>query len=267
MAMIQFQLQNLHPTENSWPLVLVMVLYTCTKYPKTPKNSQEWEDVWYLESELLTGLGIDTSVYNLDQHPIKNLNWHQIQAFVHWVGARLPSEAEWEFAASSRGQNDYYPWGNEAPTCDRTPLCYQIYTDGRPYTDCRYRLPQGTHPYSDTVYNNGHTPMDTTHRVCLNPQGNTEQGLCDMIGMEFEWVQDQWHDNYEGAPSDGSAWCDGDCASPMVPDEDNQRVLRGVKHWSKIITLHEEGEIHTYHRRVSYPANVPTGQFRLVKIP
>lgn len=231
------------------------------------RASFPWNDVWYLDYEVYMNWGVDTSTYNLDQHPIKNLNWQQVQDFAHWVGARLPSEAEWEFAAGSRGQDYYYPWGNEAPTCDRTPLCYQAYTDGRQYTNCRYRLPQGTHPFGDFLHNNGNIPTDSTHRVCLNPEGNTEQGLCDMIGLGLEWVQDQWHDNYEGAPNDGSAWCDGDCASLAIPDEDNLRVLRGVDYLSKIIKLHEEGKIHGYHIRMGVRASFLFAQFRLVRVP
>ena len=48
MAVMQFRLQNFHPMENCWLLVLLMVLFICIKYQKTQKNSQEWEDVWYV---------------------------------------------------------------------------------------------------------------------------------------------------------------------------------------------------------------------------
>jgi formylglycine-generating enzyme required for sulfatase activity len=108
------------------------------------------------------------------EQPVVDVDWSQAQAFSKWVGGRLPSEAEWEYAARSAGKDWEYPWGNEHATCDRAVI-----------EGCSER---GTLP------------------VCSKPRGNTAQGTCDMAGNVGEWVQDWYHDSYSGAPADGSAW-------------------------------------------------------------
>jgi len=112
------------------------------------------------------------------KHPINCVDWHQAQAYAKWAGGRLPTEAEWEYAARSGGRDWKYPWGNENATCDRA-----VMDDG----------------------GNG-CGRNSTWPVCSKPRGNTTQGLCDMAGNVWEWVQDWYHDSYNGAPTDGSAW-------------------------------------------------------------
>jgi len=122
-----------------------------------------------------------------DYQPVVGVNWEQAQVFSRWVGGRLPSEAEWAYAARSGGREQKYPWGDEEVTCEHAVI-----------GDC-----------------GGYEP---TAPVCSKPAGNTRQGLCDMAGNAFEWVQDWYHDSYSGAPTDGSAW-----ESPTGSD----RVYRG----------------------------------------
>ena len=104
-------------------------------------------------------------------HPVNCVNWNQAQAYAKFKGARLPSEAEFEYAATSGGRSQKYPWGNEKPTSELA------------------------------VFN-----TDVTMPVCSKPKGNTAQGLCDMSGNVWQWVQDKYQDSYEGAPVDGSAF-------------------------------------------------------------
>ena len=120
-------------------------------------------------------------------HPVNCVDWAQAQEYALWAGARLPTEAEWEYAARNGGQDQLYPWGNDPPVCTRiaTPSCGV----------------EGTQP------------------VCTLPGGNTEQGLCDMVGGVSEWVEDNFHDGYRGAPANGSAWT----THPLDP-----RVVRGA---------------------------------------
>lgn len=114
-----------------------------------------------------------------DDHPVNCVNWFQAREICRWLGGRLPSEAEWEYAARSGGQNIIFPWGNTPVTCD-----YAVFYDEQG-VGCGIR---------------------STAPVCSKPAGNTEQGLCDMSGNIEEWIQDGYHDNYIGAPSDGTAW-------------------------------------------------------------
>ena len=112
-------------------------------------------------------------------HPVNCVDWDQAVAFCTWVGGRLPSEAEWEYAARGGGQVIIYPWGDESPSCT-----YAVMDEGAGY-GCG---------------------EDRTWAVRSKTAGNTAQGLCDMAGNVFEWVQDWYHSDYNGAPSDGSAW-------------------------------------------------------------
>ncbi|MFI5361390.1 MAG: SUMF1/EgtB/PvdO family nonheme iron enzyme, partial [Elusimicrobiota bacterium] len=109
-----------------------------------------------------------------DEQPAVCVDWNQAKIFSEWAGGRLPSEAEWEYAARSAGNDWNFPWGNEDATCERAMV-----------RGCGDEAPAP---------------------VCSKTAGNTLQGLCDMAGNAWEWVQDSYHESYAGAPADGSAW-------------------------------------------------------------
>ena len=118
-----------------------------------------------------------------ENHPVVYVTWNQAKAFAEFAGARLPTEAEWEYAAKSGGQDIVFPWGNEEPNCDRL---------------------------------NFNRCVGDTTPVCTYATGNTAQALCDMAGNVWEWVEDDWHGSYEGAPVDGSAWVENPRGSLRV---------------------------------------------------
>jgi len=136
-----------------------------------PKTYVETDD--YLEK-------CNWLAWGREEHPLNCARFMYAETFCAWIGGRLPTESEWEFAARSRGKDNEYPWGNADPSCDLAVIKNE---DGE---GC------GT----------GHT-----WPVCSKPLGNTEQGLCDMSGNVMEWVADCWFNSYEGnPPTDGSAW-------------------------------------------------------------
>ncbi len=109
-----------------------------------------------------------------DDRPVTEVDWNQAKAFSAWAGGRLPTETEWEYAARGGGKERKFPWGDEEATCSRAVI-----------KEC-----------------GGDSPAP----VCSKPAGNTPQGLCDMAGNVDEWVEDPYHNTYDGAPTDGSAW-------------------------------------------------------------
>jgi formylglycine-generating enzyme required for sulfatase activity len=125
------------------------------------------------------------------RHPIVGVSWFDAQAYCHWLSAqtgqtyRLPSEAEWEYTCRAGSEGDYC-FGSEV--------------------DCLVE-------YAWYNKNAG----DKTHPVGeLKPNA---WGLHDMHGNVWEWCQDEWHGNYQGAPVDGSAW--------QEAESTGSRVLRG----------------------------------------
>ena len=110
--------------------------------------------------------------------PVVCVSWHQAQQYARWSHARLPSEAEWEYAARSGGKNRPYAWGARRADCSLAVL------EDSAGKGCG---------------------METPAPVCSRESGNSEQGLCDLAGNVWEWVQDDFTASYQGAPTDESA--------------------------------------------------------------
>ena len=129
----------------------------------------------------------DDEGWGRGRRPVINVSWHDAVAYTHWLSSqtgtsyRLPSEAEWEYAAHA-GSTTIYSRGDYIGR--NRANCW----------DCGSRWDRkGTSPVGSFRAN--------------------RWGLYDMHGNVGEWVQDCWNNNYGGAPDDGSAWESGYCRS------------------------------------------------------
>ncbi len=128
------------------------------------------------------------------EHPMNCVDWSQAEAFCRWRGGRLPTEAEWEYAA--RGTDGRtYPWGNDAPT------------------DSRLRWSGGC---GSAACIGGTAP------VGRYPSGASPFGVQDMAGNVWEWVSD-WYGAYPG----------GSSSNPRGAYQGSSRVVRGGS-WSSV---------------------------------
>jgi formylglycine-generating enzyme required for sulfatase activity len=146
----------------------------------------------------------DEEGWGRGSRPVINVNYNDItQQFIPWLNKitgskgnnafRLPSEAQWEYAARADSSTKY-SWGNSI-------TCPQAQYDGGVNSSCYYK-PGGQH--------RGTAPIKSFSA--------NQWGLYDMHGNVWEWTQDCYNDSYSNAPADGNAWQNGDCA---------KRVLRG----------------------------------------
>jgi formylglycine-generating enzyme required for sulfatase activity len=148
-----------------------------------------------------------------DRHPVVCLSWNDAQAYLAWLnekspgkGFRLPSEAEWEYAARAGQGATRYPWGDDLSYRQICGFANGMDTTGKA------QVPGVT--WTAASCGDGHAYTAPAGSFKVNAFG-----LHDMHGNAWEWVQDVWHDNYQGAPDDGSAWLTGGYQA--------RRVLRG----------------------------------------
>ena len=140
-----------------------------------------------------TGRKLPDNLYmDLDTSPVIFVSWDDAYYYAKWLSEqtghkyRLPTESEWEYAASGGTESPFW-WGYE-------------------------EMPGKAHCLTCD------SPFDPRKPAKIGSFDPNQFGLYDMAGNVSEWVQDCWHENYNGAPDDGSVWEGGDCT---------QRIVRG----------------------------------------
>jgi formylglycine-generating enzyme required for sulfatase activity len=135
-------------------------------------------------------------------HPATCLSWDDAKAYLAWLSRktghdyRLPSEAEWEYAARAGSRAPFHFGNNVQDYCRHGNGADQAASKEVP----------GASSWTVLACNDGQAYTAPVGSYTAN-----RFGLYDMLGNVFEWVEDCWNGNYQGAPSDGSAWTSGNC--------------------------------------------------------
>ena len=192
-----------HDSEGPQHLVTVPTFFM-GRYPIT---QAQWRAVAAMP-KVEHDLEPDPSEFKGDQRPVEQVSWEEPMEFCARLSAHtkrsysLPSEAEWEYACRA-GTTTPFHFG-ETITTD---VANYRGTDNKEYN---WSGSYGDGPKGE--YREETTPVDYFGVA-------NAFGLCDMHGNVWEWCLDSWHENYEGAPTDRSAW--------NAYGARDRRVLRG----------------------------------------
>jgi formylglycine-generating enzyme required for sulfatase activity len=153
--------------------VAASLVFTPPSTAVSLRDASQWWS-WKQGANWKQPQGLGSTIEGKDDYPAVHISWSDAMAYCKWSGKRLPTEAEWEFAAKGGNGGNIYPWGVE-----------DIET-GEPKANTW----QGTFPFHNTNWDkfSGLAPVRS-----FSPN---HLGLYDMAGNVWEWCSDWYHPNY-----------------------------------------------------------------------
>lgn len=167
-----------------------------------PATTVEGKFYWY--DKWISGRYCYGARNDRDRYPMTCISWFDSDAYCKWAGKRLPTEAEWEFAAKGTDCRRY-PWGHELPTSDRAVWNSTVGVFGAFANDIATSLFKTRRPTVGTA------------EVAIRPAGASPFGIEDMAGNVWEWASDWYAPNYPG----------GRVRNPTGPETGERRIHRG----------------------------------------
>lgn len=158
--------------------------YYLSKYPVTNRQYRKFVE----QTGYKAPASWNEPQFNQDEQPVVGVSWEDAQKYCQWASLRLPTEAEWEKAASWEEEGKlkrWWPWGDIEPDAERANYAKNV-----------------GHPTAVGAY----------------PLGASPYGCQDMAGNVWEWVEDWYEYNYYESATD---------RNPRGPDEARYKVLRG----------------------------------------